>query len=236
MEDQAPQQHVLQILNLKKSYRSPEGGLVPILDIADFSMEKGEQLALAGRSGSGKTTFLNLVAGILRADSGMIYIEGEEVTRLPEAMRDRIRANRLGYGFQSFNLLPAYSALENVLLGMRFGPGADQARAQKLLRDLGLGDRLHYKPKQLSIGQQQRVALARALANKPALVLADEPTGSLDQWHAKEAIELLRSTCEREGAALLLVSHDTDILGQFDRQEDLSEISQHLTQSGASHE
>jgi putative ABC transport system ATP-binding protein len=128
----------------------------------------------------------------------------------------------MGYVFQTFNLLHGYTALENVMLGMLFGPGVDRAHATHLLQRVGLGHRLHYRPAQLSIGQQQRVAVARALANRPKLVLADEPTGNLDQRHAGEAIALIREVCREHEAALLLVSHDPTVLSGFDRVDDLA--------------
>src|SRR5207237_8654135 len=130
----------------------------------------------------------NLIAGILRADAGEIQVDGEAMSLLPEPQRDRLRAAKLGYIFQTFNLLQGFTCLENVLLGMKFGPGADRKRAEELLRRVGLSERLHYYPRQLSSGQQQRVAVARALANRPTLVLADEPTGNLDRRNAVESL------------------------------------------------
>ena len=165
----------------------------------------------------GKTTFLHLLAGILKPDAGAVRLDGVEMSGLPEAERDRVRASKIGYIFQTFNLLPGFTALENVLLGMAFGPGADRGHATALLKRVGLGDRLHYRPRQLSTGQQQRVAVARALANRPRLVLADEPTGNLDAAHAQEAIDLIRETCRENGAALVLVSHDRETLQRFDQ-------------------
>jgi ABC-type lipoprotein export system ATPase subunit len=126
-------------------------------------------------------------------------------------------------------LLQGYSALENVMLGMLFGPGIDRERARALLERVGLGHRLHYRPAQLSIGQQQRVAVARALANHPKLVLADEPTGNLDQRHAGEALALIREVCREQNAALLLVSHDPAVLSAFDRVEDLAQLNRAAT-------
>jgi len=216
---------MLEVRGLKKSYRSPDGGLAPVIDVPSFDLAAGEQAALRGGSGSGKTTFLNLIAGILKADAGRIAVDGRDLSSLSEAARDEFRARHLSFVFQTFNLLPGYTALENVLLGMMFGPGPDPARARGLLERVGLGDRLDYKPPQLSVGQQQRVALARALANRPRLVLADEPTGSLDPSRAKEALDLLREGCRENGAALLLVSHDRDILSAFGRVEELSVLN-----------
>jgi ABC-type lipoprotein export system ATPase subunit len=216
---------LLNIEDLKLSYRDPDGGNVEILDVPTFRMAKGEQVCLAGRSGSGKTTFLNAIAGIRRVDAGRVEIAGTDVASLAESARDRFRALNLGYVFQTFHLLGAYSAMENVLMGMLFGPGPDRAFAKQLLEELGLGDRLNHKPHQLSVGQQQRVALARALANKPRLVLADEPTGSLDPGSAFEALGLMRRACTEHGAGLLVVSHDQRIIDDFDSNFDLASIN-----------
>lgn len=181
---------------------------------------------MRGESGSGKTTFLHLIAGILQPDGGSIKIHDTELTQLSEAQRDRFRAESIGYIFQSFNLLQGFTCLENVLLGMSFGPGADRAAARALLERVGLGHRLDYYPRQLSIGQQQRVAVARALASRPRLVLADEPTGNLDARHAGEALELIRTACREAGAALLLVSHDARALAAFEDVRDFSALNQ----------
>lgn len=216
---------ILEIENLKKSYISPDGEILTVIDVPGFALESGEQIALSGESGSGKTTFLNLVAGILRPGGGRILIGGEDVTALSEAGRDRLRADKIGYIFQTFNLLQGYTALENVLLGMMFGKGADRGFALGLLERVGLGNRAGYKPSQLSVGQQQRVALARALANRPALVLADEPTGNLDRGTSGKAVSLIKEMCAENGAALLLVSHDDKVLGDFGSVKDLGEIN-----------
>lgn len=216
---------VLQVENLKKGFRSPDGETSTVVDVPHFMLQGGEQIALQGESGSGKTTFLNLIAGILQADEGKITVDGADMTTLGEAGRDALRARTLGYVFQTFNLLQGYTALENVMLGMMFGAGADRKRAAELLQRVGLKDRADYLPRQLSVGQQQRVAVARALANKPKLVLADEPTGNLDRIRADEALKLIRDVCAENGAALLLVSHDTEILRQFERVEKLSDIN-----------
>ncbi|MHC4955339.1 MAG: ABC transporter ATP-binding protein [Planctomycetota bacterium] len=216
---------VLAVRDLKKAYTSPDGETTPVIDIESYEMAAGEQVALEGESGSGKTTFLHLIAGILKADSGSIVVAGDEMTAMREAQRDRARALHLGYVFQTFNLLDGYSALENVLLGMMFGPGTDRARAESLLERVGLSDRMHYKPRQLSVGQQQRVAVARALANGPRLVLGDEPTGNLDRVRAAESLALIREVCDENGAALLLVSHDRHVLEAFDRCDRLAELN-----------
>jgi ABC-type lipoprotein export system ATPase subunit len=216
---------LLDVTNLQKSFVSPDGERTMIVDVPQFQLANGEQVAVRGASGSGKTTFLNLIAGILQADQGKIVVAGHEMTKLSESGRDRARAKHIGYVFQNFNLLQGYTALENVMLGMLFGVGVDAAHARNLLERVGLSHRINYRPSQLSIGQQQRVAVARALANRPKLVLADEPTGNLDQRHAGEALALIREVCRENGAALLLVSHDPSVLALFDRSEDLGDLN-----------
>ena len=216
---------LLEITGLKKTFVAPDGARQMVVDVPTFQLEARQQVALAGQSGSGKTTFLNLIAGILAPDSGSVRLDGREMSALGEAERDRVRALSIGYIFQTFNLLHGFTVLENVLLGMTFGPGADRAFAESLLKRVGLEDRLHHRPRQLSTGQQQRVAVARALANRPKLVLADEPTGNLDFRNATEALRLVREACSENGAALLLVSHDREVLGQFETQLDLAQIN-----------
>lgn len=216
---------LLQISNLKKSYAAPDGGTHVVVDVPEFKLEAQAQIALSGESGSGKTTFLNLIAGILAPDAGSIKLNGQELAGLPEAARDRIRATSIGYIFQTFNLLQGYTALENVLLGMSFGPGADREFAKALLKRVGLEAKLNHLPRQLSTGQQQRVAVARALANRPQLVLADEPTGNLDHANAREALTLIREACRENRAALLLVSHDREVLAQFESVQELAKLN-----------
>jgi ABC-type lipoprotein export system ATPase subunit len=217
---------MLAVSDLKKSFVSPEGGRANVVDVGSFSLGAGEQVALRGESGSGKTTFLHLIAGILAADAGRIAIDGAEMSALSEPQRDRLRAEKLGYIFQTFNLLQGYTVLENVVLGMSFGPrGADRPHARQMLERVGLGDRLRHFPRQLSTGQQQRVAVARALANRPKLVLADEPTGNLDRKRSREALLLVREVCEENGAALLLVSHDERVLAQFEQVRDFVNVN-----------
>jgi ABC-type lipoprotein export system ATPase subunit len=202
---------LLAVHDLTKAY-----GPHRVVDVPAFSLEAGAQAALRGESGSGKTTFLHLIAGILAPDAGRIELAGRDVAALGEAARDRLRAETVGYIFQTFNLLQGHTVLENVELGMAFGRGVDRAHAEALLRRVGLGDKLRHYPRQLSTGQQQRVAVARALANRPKLVLADEPTGNLDAKNGREALALIREVCRENGAALLLVSHDEGVLGQFE--------------------
>jgi putative ABC transport system ATP-binding protein len=219
---------LLQIKGLKKSFRAPDGTIHAIVDVGEFSLDAQTQVGLAGESGSGKTTFLNLIAGILKPDAGQIFLDGSDMAALAESKRDRLRATKIGYIFQTFNLLQGYTCLENVLLGMSFGAGSDRAFAESLLKRVGLGDRLHHRPRQLSTGQQQRVAVARALANKPRLVLADEPTGNLDHKNARDALTLIRDACKESGAALLLVSHDREVLEQFENVNDFYKLNQSI--------
>jgi ABC-type lipoprotein export system ATPase subunit len=216
---------LLAVHNLSKAYALPGGGTQRVVDVAQFSLAAGAQLALRGESGSGKTTFLHLIAGILAADGGSITLAGREVATLGEAARDRLRAETIGYIFQTFNLLQGHTVLENVEFGMAFGRGVDRAHAETLLKRVGLGDKLGHFPRQLSTGQQQRAAVARALANRPKLVLADEPTGNLDTRNAREALALIREVCRENGAALLLVSHDEGVLASFENVQDFAALN-----------
>ncbi len=216
---------LLEIRNLQKRYVTPDGTGHLVVDVTAFTLDEREQVALSGESGSGKTTFLNLIAGILKPDTGRIVLAGSEMSALSESQRDRLRATTIGYIFQTFNLLQGYTCLENVLLGMSFGPGADREFAKALLKRVGLEQKLDHYPRQLSTGQQQRVAVARALANRPKLVLADEPTGNLDHKNARESLALIREACKENGAALLLVSHDREVLAQFEKVEDLEKLN-----------
>jgi putative ABC transport system ATP-binding protein len=214
------------IENLSKKYYAPDGTVVPVIDIARFDLGDGEQVALIGTSGSGKTTLLHMIAGILTPDAGKIAFNGTDVAALSEAQRDVFRGANVGYIFQTHHLLPGFTAMENVLLGMSFtGRASDPNWAKHLLTEVGLADRLHYKPQKLSVGQQQRVAVARALANRPKLVLADEPTGALDSKNAAQVLDLIRALCREVNAALLLVTHDLEIAKQLERTVTLADIN-----------
>jgi putative ABC transport system ATP-binding protein len=217
---------MLLLENVKKSYVEADGHLLPILDIPRFAVDQSEQVVMVGRSGCGKTTLLHVIAGISRADSGSIKLDGVELNRLSEVGRDRCRAERIGYVFQTFNLLPAFTAFENVLLGMTFARGKrDVPRARQLLDRVGLTHRATHKPAHLSVGEQQRVAVARALANRPRLLLADEPTANVDPANQQRIIDLIRETCQEESVALVMVTHSTEVSGQFSRVERLEEIN-----------
>jgi putative ABC transport system ATP-binding protein len=221
---------MLVLQDVQKAYREPSGERLPILDIPHFAVAAGEQVVIRGRSGCGKTTLLNAIAGITRVDAGSIRIIDVDITKLPETGRDRFRARNLGFVFQTFNLLPGFSALENVILGMTFtGQAKNRQRAVDLLEQVGLGSRIHHKPTALSVGEQQRVAVARALVNRPKLLLADEPTANVDPGHQQQIIELLRETCRSEGVAMLLVTHSEEIAKQFERVEHLEQINRVLS-------
>ena len=216
---------LLRVNQLKKSFSSPEGESIKVVDVDKFSLDLSEFCGMRGESGSGKTTFLHLLAGILSPDDGLIELEGQNTVDLNSADKDSLRAGTIGYVFQSFNLLQGFSCIENLKLAMSFGSNYDESYAEGLLEKVGLAHRLSYKPSQLSIGQQQRVALARALVNKPKLVLADEPTGNLDSKNANNAINLLCELCQETDTALLVVSHDEIVVSNFERQIDWNEIN-----------
>src|SRR3954471_6821456 len=221
----------LTLQQLRKSYLAPDGTISSVIDIDSLSLADGEQVALIGTSGSGKTTLLHLIAGILTPDRGRIVYEfmgdgSSDLAAMQEAARDVFRGRNIGYIFQTHHLLGGFTAMENVLLGMSFtGRKQDSSWAKHLLTEVGLIERLDYKPAKLSLGQQQRVAVARALANRPKVVLADEPTGALDSANAQQVLELIRKLCSEVGAALLLVSHDPAITTQFPRVVSLAELN-----------
>jgi putative ABC transport system ATP-binding protein len=222
----------LHLQNLKKNYVAPDGSVVSVIDVPDLAIPDAQQVALIGTSGSGKTTLLHMIAGIVRADEGQILYQFPNETpvdlvALSEADRDVFRGAHLGYIFQTHHLLAGFTALENVLLGMSFtGRKPDRDWAVHLLKEVGLGQRLDYRPAKLSVGQQQRVAVARALANRPKLVLADEPTGALDPNTAQQVLQLIRALCTEVNASLLLVSHDLAIANQLPRVLTLADINQ----------
>lgn len=217
---------MLKLNQIKKSFVQPDKKRVPILDIPEFDIESGEQVILIGPSGCGKTTMLHTIAGITQPDSGKVFLDNVELTRYSESARDRIRADKLGYVFQTFNLLPGFSAYENVILGMTFASKKrSPERAKALLERVGLGHRLNNKPHQLSVGEQQRVAVARALANRPSLLLADEPTANVDPGNQQQIIDLIKSSCETEKIALLMVTHSMEVADQFERVERLEQLN-----------
>lgn len=212
----------MELIDLKKSYQDSVG---LVLDIDLFEMDEGQQQALRGRSGSGKSTLLNLVSGLLKPDSGTVRLDGQNLSQLSEAQRDRYRGRKLGYVFQSFHLLQGLTVWENLWLAAALTGRVVQGRLEQLLHRLDLGSHRQRRPQQLSIGQQQRVAVARALVNQPRLVLADEPTGNLDAELAQKALKLLQDLCSEYSSALLLVSHDQAILSKFERVTSLTDLN-----------
>jgi ABC-type lipoprotein export system ATPase subunit len=217
---------MLEIRELVKSFSQPDGSELRILDVPEFDLGAGEQVVVVGRSGCGKTTLLHVVAGISRPTSGRVKIDGWDLAIMEEAEVDRFRAERIGYVYQTFNLLPGFTALENVLLGMTFGAvRPEKDRARYLLDRVGLSHRLTHKPTKLSVGEQQRVAVARALANRPQLLLADEPTANIDVGNQQMVIDLLRETCREEKVALILVTHAPEVAEQFKRVEYLERVN-----------
>jgi len=217
---------MLQLTEVQKSFSQPDGSALPVLDIPQWHVGAGEQVVLVGRSGCGKTTLLHVMAGISRPDSGRVRIDDWEITLFTEPESDRFRADRIGYVFQTFNLLPGFTALENVLLAMRFtGKPTDRRRARELLGRVGLGHRMTHRPPMLSVGEQQRVAVARALANRPKILLADEPTANIDSGNQQQVLDLLGETCREEDVALVLVTHSPEVAEQFARVDRLEEIN-----------
>jgi putative ABC transport system ATP-binding protein len=223
------QRPAIVLREVKKWYPVGDGRSLEVLNVEQLAVPAARCTVLRGRSGSGKTTLLNLIAGIAIPSAGMIEVGGTDILALPEARRDRFRAEHIGYVFQNFNLLAAFSALENVILAMTFAgsiaPRLRRRRAAELLDRLGLAARVGHKPDRLSRGEQQRVAIARALANDPPLILADEPCASLDATTAAEVIAVFVALCRQDGRALLLVSHEEAAFGAADRILDMAALN-----------
>ncbi len=187
-----------------------------VLDIPQWRVEEGDQVAIFGPSGSGKSTFLHALAGLLVPSSGRLTVCGHSLERMSEAERDHFRAQYIGYIYQNFNLMQGFTALENVLVGMTFSPRkSDPKEAERLLGEVGLSHRLEYHPSQMSSGEQQRVAVARALANRPKVLLADEPTASLHPVNKEDVLRLLLDICDRHGCTLVVVTHEREVISLF---------------------
>jgi len=182
-----------------------------VLRDVNLNIERGEMVAIMGPSGSGKSTMLNLIGCLDIPSSGSYYLEGREVSRLSSNELAQIRGQKVGFVFQTFNLLPRLSALANVELGLRYAGGSDRKRAMEALDRVGLSDRATHRPTELSGGEQQRVAIARALAKNPPLLLADEPTGNLDSRSGEEVISILTSLQAEQGITLVIITHNHNI-------------------------
>jgi putative ABC transport system ATP-binding protein len=198
--------------NVKKIYRTPGGDVVALRDLS-LRIEPGEFLGVMGPSGSGKTTLLNCLSGLDDLDGGRVFVEGTDLHAMSDARRSRHRAEKMGFIFQAFNLIPVFTAAENVelpLLLAGVSPAESRKRSEETLERVGLGPRSTHRPNELSGGEQQRVTIARALAGRPAIVWADEPTGNLDTETAQSVMELLREL-NSEGLTLVLVTHDPAI-------------------------
>lgn len=212
---------MLEITDLRKSYSGPQGRL-QILDGINLQLPRGQTLALMGESGSGKSTLLHLVAGLDQADSGDILVGEQRLSSLDEVGRAAYRRDSVAVIFQQFNLIPSLSVADNMAFQARLAGKLDAQWQTWLAAELGLSELLHRYPEQLSGGQQQRVAVGRALAVKPPLILADEPTGNLDERSADEVMALLLALVEKAGASLLMVTHSARLASRLDRQIMLS--------------
>ena len=216
---------MIEIRDVEKRY-ARGGEVVIACRVPELDIQAGEQVALVGPSGCGKTTLLHVISGLLKPDRGTVKVDGIDLFGLGEAARDRFRARNFGYVHQTFNLLAAFSALENVALGAYFAGGSSSAeRARELLDRVGLGDRLSHQPAELSVGQQQRVAVARALINRPQVLLADEPTGNQDPETGRQTLALMRELAEEIGATIVLVTHDPNSAEQMQRTIELPSLA-----------
>jgi putative ABC transport system ATP-binding protein len=213
-------QPLVSVHSVSKTYRRERATVGALRDVS-LDIGEGEFVRLTGPSGSGKTTLLNLVAGLDRPEQGEIVVAGRNITGLSMSRAAKYRAEQVGMIFQDYNLMPQLTALENVLLPMVALRRTSQSRARELLDAVGLADRSDHNPAQLSGGEQQRVAIARALANDPLLVLADEPTGNLDDQSAQGVMELLTGAVRERGRTLLLVTHERDAAQISDRSLEL---------------
>lgn len=209
---------LLEALNLKKYY-GKGSYLVKAVDDISFGIDEGEFVAVVGTSGSGKTTLLNLLGGLDTADSGKVVIKGKSLLELGDEERTVFRRRNIGFVFQNYNLLPEADVYQNIILPIRLdgSKNVDEEYVAGLIEKLGLGDKLRVRPNQLSGGQQQRVAIARALSTKPAIVLADEPTGNLDSETSGQVMELLQRTLKDLGQTMVMITHNEAVAAEADR-------------------
>ena len=208
---------ILETKNLVKYYGTGEN-LVKAIDHTDIRIEPGEFVAVVGRSGSGKSTLLHMLGGLDRPDSGKVLIEGRDIFRLKDERLAVFRRRKIGFIFQSYNLVPSVNVWENIVLPIGLdGRKVDQEYVMDIIRRIGMEDRLHALPNTLSGGQQQRVAIARALASRPAIILADEPTGNLDSRTEIEVVNLLKNCVTEYGQTLVMITHDESIAQMADR-------------------
>ncbi|TMD65219.1 MAG: ABC transporter ATP-binding protein [Chloroflexi bacterium] len=208
----------IELNDLTKHYKQGST-IVKALDGVSLNIESGEFVSIVGRSGSGKTTTLDLLGLLLRPTSGQLRLDGVDTGKLRDGARADLRGKKLGFVFQEFNLLPGLNAIQNVMLPLRYHKnGKDgKARAATLLEEVGLQDRMHHRPDQLSGGEQQRTAIARALINRPSLVLGDEPTGEVDSETSQQIVSLMRRMNREHGVTFVIVTHDMDVAAQTDR-------------------
>lgn len=212
-------ENIIEVNGLRKVYRMGDEKIVALNDI-NFSINPGEFCCLLGTSGSGKSTLLNLLAGLEKPTRGQVKIKGINIEKLSEKQLAKFRRNHVGFVFQSYNLLPMLSALENVTLPLMFKgipKGIRDKKAKDMLKAVGLGERLKHKPSQMSGGQQQRVSIARAFISKPEIVFADEPTGNLDSKTTLEVMGLITSMARKNKQTLIIVTHDVDIAAYTDK-------------------
>ncbi len=208
----------IELRELTKYYKQAST-TVKAVDGINLTVEAGEFISIVGRSGSGKTTTLDLLGLLLRPTSGQVLLDGIDTGKMRDGARAGLRGKKLGFVFQDFNLLPGLNAVQNVMLPLRYTKnGKDgKARAASLLEEVGLKDRMHHRPDQLSGGEKQRVAIARSLVNRPSLVLGDEPTGEVDSETSQQIVALMRRMNREHGVTFILVTHDTEVAAQTDR-------------------
>jgi ABC-type lipoprotein export system ATPase subunit len=223
---------LIKLNNITKTYQLGEVA-VPVLKGISLTIDRGESVALMGASGSGKTTLMNILGCLDRPTSGEYWLDGQEVSRLSTDQRARVRNKKIGFVFQSFNLLPRTTALDQVTMPLTYTGGLSERegrqRAMALLELVGIADRAHHHPSQLSGGQQQRVAIARALINNPPLLFADEPTGNLDSKTSREILQMFQRLNAEEGITIILVTHDANVAHAAKR---IIKISDGLIESG----